>query len=136
MNLKERATLVAKTFKVRTERDRAAVVTEGYKQAHPYEWENELRKKVKFEDTPCYKELVKLGLYVSKEISKAEADEIFLIARKRFWRAVCGNVTALIPETTVDEHWLAVDLPLILANTAIRQINGENKFEFAKKYSA
>lgn len=133
MNLKERATLVAKTFKVRVERDRAAVVTEGYKQAHPYEWENELRKKVKFEDTPCYKELVKLGLYDSKEISKAEADEIFLIARKRFWRAVCGNVTVLALEA---DDWLRIDWPLILANTAIRRINGENKLEFAKKYTA
>ena len=136
MNLKERATLVAKTFKVRTERDRAGLVTETYKKAHPYEWENEIGKKVKFEDTPCYKELISLGLYESKEISQAEADEIFLIAKKRFLQAVGGNLVILVSETETDVHWLTIDLPLILANTAIRQINGENKLEFAKKYNA
>lgn len=136
MDLKERATLVAKTFKVRTERDRAGLVTETYKKAHPYEWENEIGKKVKFEDTPCYKELISLGLYESKEISQAEADEIFLIAKKRFLQAVGGNLVILVSETETDVHWLTIDLPLILANAAIRQINGENKLEFAKKYNA
>ena len=134
MNLKERAFLVAKTFKVRTVRDRAGLVTEAYKKAYPYEREGEISKKVKFEDTPCYKELVSLGLYDSKELSKEEADEIFLIARKRFWRAVTGNVTILSTES--EKHWLNVDLPLIMENEGIRQINGENKFEFAKKYTA
>ena len=134
MNLKERATFVAKTFKVRTERDRVGMVTEAYKKVYPYEWENEIGKKVKFEDTPCYKELVSLGLYESKELSKEEADEIFLIARKRFWRAVTGNVTILSMEN--EKHWPNVDLPLILENKGICKINGENKFEFAKKYTA
>ena len=92
------------------------------------------RLKMRFEDTTCYKELVSLGLYESNEIAKEEVDAIFLIARKRFWRAVSGNVTFLALDN--ETNWQEVDLPLILANDAIRQINGENKFEFAKKYSA
>ncbi len=135
MNLKERATLVAKTFKVRTERDRAGLVTETYKKAHPYEWENEIGKKVKFEDTPCYKELISLGLYESKEISQAEADEIFLIAKKRFLQAVGGNLIVLAHEQETDD-FVEKDLQAILANSKIYRINDCEKNEFAKKYTA
>lgn len=134
MNLKERATFVAKTFRLGAARDRAGMVTEAYKKAYPYVWEEKIGQKVKFEDSLCYKELSRLELYDKKEISKEDADEIFLIARKRFWKAASGNVTILALKN--ETNWLAVDLPLILENTAIRRINGENKFDFAKKYTA
>lgn len=135
MNLKERATLVAKTFKVSVMRDKAAIVTEAYRKVHPYDWEKALgrapRLKMRFEDTPCYKELVSLGLYDSKELAKEEADEIFGIAKNRFWKAVCGNVMVLALEA---DDWLKIDWAYILSNKAIRCINGEDKFEFASKY--
>ena len=135
MNLKERATFVAKTFRVSVKRDKAAIVTEAYRKVYPYDWEKALgrepRLKMRFEDTPCYKELVLLELYKSKKISKEEADEIFGIAKKRFWKAVCGNVTVLAMDA---DDWLNIDWSYILSNKAIRKINGEDKFELAKKY--
>lgn len=137
MNLKERATLVAKTFKVKVERDHAVLITEAYKKAHPYDWENALghisRIRFRFEDTPYYKELVKLGLFESKEISKAEVYDLFFIAKRRFWRAVCGNLNVYSLDNEENSDFLKIDLPLILESQSIRRINGENKFDFAKK---
>ena len=63
MNLYERAMFVARTFKVKTGRDRAFLATEKYMSEKRSDWaafQSANRAKVRFEETPCAKERNKL----------------------------------------------------------------------------
>lgn len=140
MNLLERATFVAKTFKVKTARDKAFVVTSNFRTQKTKEWAEFSSRnrgyscRMRFEDTPCALELFSLKLRSSKEITPEQVSEIMQIARQRFWNAVTGDVTVLATESEAGSDLVKLDLPLILQVNGIRRINGMDKREFAQKY--
>ena len=137
MNLLERATFVAKTFKVKTARDKAVVVTAKFMQDRHQEWatyQHGNQQKIRFEDTPCYRELDSLKLENSKELIPQQVQEIWRIGKKRFYQAVTGNLVVLAADDENGSEFAEWDLPMILEINGIRQINDINKFEFAKRY--
>lgn len=89
MNLYERAMFVARTFKVKTGRDRAFLATEKYMSEKRSDWaafQSANRAKVRFEETPCAKELKSLELDKSKELTPEQVAEIRRTANGVFCR--------------------------------------------------
>ena len=74
----ERAMFVARTFKVKTGRDRAFLATEKYMSEKRSDWaafQSANRAKVRFEETPCAKELKSLELDKSKELTPEQTKD-------------------------------------------------------------
>lgn len=140
MTLLERATIVAKTFKVKSPRDKVFIVTENFKKEHLKEWGQFSNRnqgsyaRMRFEDTPCYRELKSLLQEASNEITPEQVFELIQIARRRFWNAVTGEITVLATENEAEGDMVKLDLPLILQVNGIRRINGEDKRDFANRY--
>lgn len=140
MNLLERATIVAKTFKVKSPRDKVFIVTENFKKEHLKEWGQFSNRnqgsygRMRFEDTPCYRELKSLQSEASNETKPEQMFELMQIARRRFWNAVTGEITVLATENEADSDLVKLDLPMILQVNGIRRINGEDKRDFANRY--
>ena len=93
MNLYERAMFVARTFKVKTGRDRAFLATEKYMSEKRSDWaafQSANRAKVRFEETPCAKELKSLELDKSKLQKSGERQNGVFCRRLQeiwlFWR--------------------------------------------------
>lgn len=137
MNSLERALFVAKTFKVKTGRDKAVVVSAKYMQEQQAGWaayQFGNRQKIRFEDTPCYRELKLQRMEISQELTPEQIQEVWRIAKKRFYQAVLGNLVVFAAEDESGTEFLEWDLPMLLSVNGIRQINGINKFEYAKRY--
>lgn len=128
---------VAKTFKVKTARDRAYWVTETYKNECATEWttfQQVNRVRVSFEETPCYRELKSLALDKCKELTAGEVQEIWRVAKKRFLQAVVGDLTILAAKDEAGSEFVEWDLPQIMSVNGIRRINGADKRRFAQNY--
>ena len=61
--------------------------------------------------------------------------KVWALASKRFIAAASGNVLAFVTGADPRSTFVSVELPHILQNENIKQINGEDKFVFAKRFS-
>lgn len=107
----ERAMFVARTFKVKTGRDRAFLATEKYMSEKRSDWaafQSANRAKVRFEETPCAKELKSLELDKSKELTPEQVAEIRRTAKRRFLQAVTGNLVVLAAEDEGESEFVPV----------------------------
>ena len=123
----ERAMFVARTFKVKTGRDRAFLATEKYMSEKRSDWaafQSANRAKVRFEETPC-----------AKELTPEQVAEIRRTAKRRFLQAVTGNLVVLAAEDEGESEFVRYELPLILQAAGIRRINDRAKEEFAARYN-
>ena len=84
------------------------------------------------EKTECGRALLELGLDfdILPDEDKAIAAEIWAIASKRFIQAASGNIIAFVKNADKRSVFRSTELPQILQNSAIKTINGIDKFEF------
>lgn len=71
------------------------------------------RAKVRFEETPCAKELKSLELDKSKELTPEQVAEIRRTAKRRVLQAVTGNLVVLAAEDEGESEFVRYELPLI-----------------------
>ena len=86
-------------------------------------------------ETECGKELLELGLEVDHNNPDKRLLEIWAEASKRFILSACGNITAFVDNADPRSTFLSVELPLLLENKRVFQINGMDKFEFARRFA-
>ncbi len=87
------------------------------------------------EDTVCGKKLVELGVgYQEVGLSHEEVAHIWAVASRRFINALQGNVTAFVKNADSRSVFRSVELPLLLQNDKVTQINGQDKHLFAKGF--
>ena len=87
---------------------------------------------IMLDNTPCGKQLMELGLETGNQNPSPELLAIWALASKRFIMAASGNITAFVANADKRSTFVQVELPLILQNEKILQINGIDKAEFAK----
>lgn len=87
------------------------------------------------DDTPCGKKLIALGLETGSGCPDSEILKVWALASKRFIAAASGNVLAFVTGADPRSTFVSVELPHILQNENIKQINGEDKIVFAKRFS-
>ncbi len=88
------------------------------------------------DDTPCGKKLMALGLETGNENPDPELLKIWALASQRFIKAASGNITAFVENADKRSTFVSVELPLILQNERIVQINGIDKFTFAARFAS
>ena len=86
------------------------------------------------DDTECGKKLIALGLETGNENPNMEILKVWAIASARFIKAVKGNVTAFVENADKRSTFVSVELPLILQNEQVSEINGIDKFVFARQF--
>lgn len=86
------------------------------------------------DDTPCGKMLIDLGLETGNDAPDTELLKIWAVASKRFIEAASGSITAFVENADKRSTFVSVELPLILQNQQIVQINGTDKFIFARQF--
>lgn len=86
------------------------------------------------DDTECGKKLMQMGLETSNENPDKELLQIWALASKRFILAASGNVIAFVENADKRSTFVSVELPLILQNDKIKQINGVDKHIFAQQF--
>lgn len=92
-------------------------------------------KAVTIEDTVCGRKLVELGIgYQEVGLSQENIAHIWSVASRRFIKSVKGNVTAFVDGADKRSVFCSVELPLLLENPSVTQINNIDKYEFAKKF--
>ena len=107
--------------------------TENRDLAFAYVKEHPLAKMI--EDTVCGKKLVELGVgYHEVGLSQNEIAHIWAVASRRFISSVKGNVTAFVKGADSRSVFRTVELPLLLKNENVTQINGQEKMAFAKQF--
>jgi len=100
-----------------------------------FEFVKNHRGAMMIEHTPCGAKLVELGLDTSENPEFADIImEIWAVASRRFILQAKGNITAFVEGADKRSTFVRIELPNILKNTDILCINGEDKFEFAKKF--
>lgn len=87
------------------------------------------------DDTLCGKKLIALGLETGNGCPDSEILKVWALASKRFIAATSGNVVAFVSRADLRSTFVSVELPHILQNENIEQINGEDKFVFAKQFN-
>lgn len=97
-----------------------------YKAEHP--------QSMMLDDTPCGRQLMALGLETGSGIPDVERLKIWATASKRFIMAASGNVTAFVEKADPRSTFVSVELPLLLKNPRITQINGVDKTLFARQW--
>ena len=87
------------------------------------------------EDTACGKKLVELGIgYQEVGLSGEEVAHIWAVASRRFINALQGNVTAFVTGADSRSVFRSVELPLLLQNAKVTQINGTDKHIFSLSF--
>ncbi|MBO4284770.1 MAG: hypothetical protein J5895_00880 [Alphaproteobacteria bacterium] len=86
-------------------------------------------------ETECGKKLIELGLEVDYDNPDKRLMDIWAEASKRFIESACGNITAFVDNADPRSTFVSVELPLLLENKCVFQINGMDKFEFAKRFA-
>lgn len=104
--------------------------TENKQKAFCYMAENP--SSMTIEKTECGRALLQLGFDfdILPDEDKKIAAEIWKIASERFIQAASGNITAFVENADKRSVFRTTELPQILKNSAIRTINGIDKFEF------
>ena len=88
------------------------------------------------EHTDCGAKLVEMGLMSGDcGLSSDEIADIWSIASKRFIDSASGDVIAFVKGADKRSVFRTQELPAILNNEKITTINGENKFDFASRFS-
>ena len=86
------------------------------------------------DDTPCGRQLMALGLETGSGVPDVERLKIWATASERFIMAASGNVTAFVEKADPRSTFVSVELPLLLKNSRITQINGVDKTLFARQW--
>ncbi len=86
------------------------------------------------DDTVCGQKLMALGLETGNDKPDPELLKIWATASRRFILAAAGNVTAFVDNADKRSTFVSVELPLILQNAEIKNINGQDKFVFAAQF--
>lgn len=86
------------------------------------------------DDTVCGQKLMALGLETGNDKPDPELLKIWATASRRFILAAAGNVTAFVDNADKRSTFVSVELPLILQNADIKNINGRDKFVFAAQF--
>ncbi len=86
------------------------------------------------DDTPCGKNLIALGLETGNDCPNSEILKVWAVASARFIAAASGNVKAFVTNANPKSTFVSIELPGILQNDKIKQINGVDKFEFARNF--
>ena len=123
----QKAFRIAQDYDVSTPKDSAVLYSVSYlpskeNRDNAVEYVRRHPGKMMIEHTDCGAKLVELGLS-----SRA-------IASKRFIEAATGDVTAFVKGADPRGVFRKQELPSMLENTNITSINGENKFNFAKRF--
>ena len=84
--------------------------------------------------TECGKKLEQMGLETGNENPDKELLQIWALASKRFILAASGNIVAFVKNADKRSTFVSVELPLILQNDKIKQINGVDKHVFARQF--
>lgn len=137
-DLYTQALQVARTYDVTTPVDGAVLYSvsflptkENREQAFYYA-KNHPPKMV-IEHTYCGAKLVELGLCSNDSgLRDEEVAEIWSVASKRFIAEAKGEIIAFVNNADPRSVFCRMELPNILANPDINQINGVDKFIFAK----
>lgn len=87
------------------------------------------------EDTVCGKKLMDMGVgYHEVGLTQDEIAQIWAIASRRFITSVKGSVVAFVKNAHPKSIFRMVELPLLLQNKNITDINGIDKQQFAKMF--
>ena len=107
--------------------------TENRDLAFAYVKEHPLAKMI--EDTVCGKKLVELGIgYHEVGLSQDQIAHIWAVASRRFISSLKGNVIAFVKGADPRSVFRKVELPLLLKNENVIQINGQEKKAFAAQF--
>ena len=86
------------------------------------------------DNTPCGQKLISMGLETDNQNPPEQLLKIWAIASERFIMAAIGSITAFVDNADPRSTFVSVELPLILKNHKIKQINGIDKFVFAQQF--
>ena len=87
------------------------------------------------EDTMCGKKLVELGIgYHEVGLTQDEIAQIWSVASRRFISNIQGKVKAFVDKADPRSVFRTIELPLLLNNEQVTQINGQDKFQFAGQF--
>jgi len=86
------------------------------------------------DNTECGKQLIALGLETGNNVAGPEIMKVWAIASRRFILSASGNITAFVENADSRSTFVSVELPLLLQNEKILQINNMDKFAFAKRF--
>ena len=136
----QKAFRIAQDYDVSTPKDSAVLYSVSYlpskeNRDNAVEYVRRHPGKMMIEHTDCGAKLVELGLSSSDcGLSHEEIADIWAIASKRFIEAATGDVIAFVKGADPRGVFRKQELPSMLENTNITSINGENKFNFAKRF--
>lgn len=132
---------IAEKFLVKTPTNSLVLFSVSYqptlknKQLAQYYVAENPRRRMRIDDTPCGKRLIELGLENSScGLDERTRGEIWDIVSNRLIAEASGNVTAFVDGADDRSTFIKVELPAILANNAIKTVNGEDKFHFASRF--
>lgn len=139
MNKIDEAWLIARTADVSTPTDSVVLYSISYQ---PTDKNKRLAmdyiathpESMTLDNTVCGKALISLGLETGNKAPDAELLKIWALASERFIAAASGNITAFVDNADKRSTFVSVELPHILHNSNIQNINGQDKFAFAKRF--
>lgn len=100
-----------------------------------FQYVREHPESMMLDDTECGQKLIALGLETGPDNPPEELMKIWRVASERFIAAASGNITAFVDNADKRSVFISVELPLLLKNDKVRQINKQDKFEFAKRFT-
>ncbi len=137
----KKAFRVAQDYDVSTPKDSIVVYSVSYlptkeNRDNAFSYVKQHPERVMIEHTDCGAKLVEMGLMSSDcGLSSDEIADIWSIASKRFIDSASGDVIAFVKGADKRSVFRTQELPAILNNEKITTINGENKFDFASRFS-
>ncbi len=139
--LYEKALEIAGSYDVSTPKDSVVLysisylpTTENRDKAFAYVKAHPEAKMI--EDTVCGRTLMDMGVgYHEVGLTQDEIAQIWAIASRRFIRNVKGKVMAFVNHAHPKSIFRIVELPLLLENKNVTEINGCNKYEFAENFN-
>lgn len=130
---------VAKTYDVSTEPDSLVLYSISFlpskeNKIQAFEYVKSHPGAVMLDHTPCGIKMMDMGLENGRcNLNEEEIAYLWKVASKRLLQGAKGNITAFVKNADERSVFRSMELPTILANENILTINGEDKFEFAKK---
>ena len=100
-----------------------------------FQYVREHPESMMLDDTECGQKLIALGLETGSDNPPEELMKIWRVASERFIASASGNITAFVDNADKRSVFISVELPLLLKNDRVRQINKQDKFEFAKRFT-
>lgn len=137
-NLYMQAMNVARSFDVQTPENSVILYSISFlpskkNRDDAFEYVAKNKDMMMIEHTACGSKLVEMGLCSSDTgLSDDEVSDIWSVASKRFIENASGNIVAFVNGADKRSVFLKMELPTILNNPKIININNIDKYEFAK----